>query len=280
MRILMALALLLTIGAAGPVTCKPVTAEPIHDHFGSDILSAYCDSEGRILLARKKASSESDSPQSDNSDESEKTSSGSEKRDSELDKRMTRSQRKRAKLERKHLQSEKNDSESERNTSESEKKTNESKEKTIKLEKKRTDSQDEGELPQRRDNSFEKLPSESERSSSESVKEKHGSRSFSGNASWYGIPFHGHKTASGEIFNMNKLSAAHLTLPLPSKALVEDPRTGNAVIVKVNDRGPYVKTRVMDLSREAARELGTLSRGVAFVDITVLDSPHNARKTQ
>lgn len=98
-----------------------------------------------------------------------------------------------------------------------------------------------------------------------------GLKTFSGNASWYGIPFHGRKTASGEIFDMNKLSAAHLTLPLPARALVEDPRSGNAVIVRVNDRGPYVKTRVMDLSREAARKLGTLSHGVAFVDITVLD---------
>ncbi len=103
--------------------------------------------------------------------------------------------------------------------------------------------------------------------------------SFSGNASWYGIPFHGRKTASGEIFNMYKLSAAHLTLPLPSKALVEDPRTGNAVIVKVNDRGPYCKTRVMDLSREAARELGTLSHGVSYVDITIIDGKKKS-KTQ
>lgn len=103
-------------------------------------------------------------------------------------------------------------------------------------------------------------------------------KSFSGNASWYGIPFHGKKTASGEIFDMNKLSAAHLTLPLPTRAIVEDPRTGNAVIVKVNDRGPYVKTRVMDLSREAARELGTLPRGVAYIDVTVLESKRNKNK--
>ncbi len=101
--------------------------------------------------------------------------------------------------------------------------------------------------------------------------------SFSGNASWYGIPFHGKKTASGEIFDMYKCSAAHLHLPLPTKCLVEDPRTGNAVIVKVNDRGPYVKTRVMDLSREAARELGTLPRGVAYIDVTVLESKHKPK---
>lgn len=98
-----------------------------------------------------------------------------------------------------------------------------------------------------------------------------GGKSFSGNVSWYGIPFHGRKTASGEIFDMNKLSAAHLKLPLPSRALVEDPRSGNAVIVRVNDRGPYCKTRVMDLSREAGRKLGILSRGVGYADITVLE---------
>lgn len=98
-----------------------------------------------------------------------------------------------------------------------------------------------------------------------------GGKSFSGNVSWYGIPFHGRKTASGEVFDMNKLSAAHLKLPLPSRALVEDPRSGNAVIVRVNDRGPYCKTRVMDLSREAGRKLGILSRGVGYADITVLE---------
>lgn len=95
-------------------------------------------------------------------------------------------------------------------------------------------------------------------------------KTFSGNCSWYGIPFHGRKTASGEIFNMNKLSAAHRKFPLPTYCLVEDPRSGNTVIVKVNDRGPYAKGRVMDLSREAARQLGTLSRGVAYIEGTVL----------
>lgn len=93
---------------------------------------------------------------------------------------------------------------------------------------------------------------------------------FAGNASWYGIPFHGRKTASGEIFNMYKCSAAHKTLPMVTRVLVEDPRTGNTVLVRVNDRGPYVKTRVMDLSREAARRLGTMSRGVYYIEATVL----------
>lgn len=93
---------------------------------------------------------------------------------------------------------------------------------------------------------------------------------FSGNASWYGVPFHGRQTASGEIFNMNKLTAAHLRLPLPTKVLVENPRNGNTVVIKVNDRGPYVKNRVLDLSREGARQLGTLAMGVGYVECMVL----------
>jgi rare lipoprotein A len=97
-------------------------------------------------------------------------------------------------------------------------------------------------------------------------------KEFKGNVSWYGVPFHGRKTASGEIFNMNKLSAAHLKLPFKTRVMVEDPKTGKSVVVKVNDRGPYACKRVMDLSKKAATDLGTISRGVAFVECTVLDS--------
>ena len=97
-------------------------------------------------------------------------------------------------------------------------------------------------------------------------------KTFSGNVSWYGPGLHGHKTASGEMFDMNKLTAAHLSLPFGTRVQVEDPRTGNDVILRVNDRGPYVRTRVMDLSRGAARELGTLERGIAFVDCLVLET--------
>lgn len=96
------------------------------------------------------------------------------------------------------------------------------------------------------------------------------SNSFSGNVSWYGPQFHGKKTASGEIFDMYKPTAAHLTLPFYTKVLVEDPCTGKTAIVKVNDRGPYVRGRVMDLSREGARRLGTLMKGVTFVDCLVI----------
>jgi rare lipoprotein A len=95
-------------------------------------------------------------------------------------------------------------------------------------------------------------------------------QTFSGNASWYGVPFHGKKTASGEIFDMNKLSGAHKTLPFMSKVMVENPKTGKSAVVKVNDRGPFVKTRVMDLSRAGAQQLGYISHGTAFLDFTLL----------
>jgi len=97
------------------------------------------------------------------------------------------------------------------------------------------------------------------------------SKSFSGNVSWYGPGFQGKKTASGEIFDMNKLTAAHLTLPLGIRVLVEDPRTGKSVIVKVNDRGPYVHTRIMDLSKEGGRRLNLLTRGVAYVNCLIIN---------
>ncbi|HEY9777654.1 MAG TPA: septal ring lytic transglycosylase RlpA family protein [Planktothrix sp.] len=95
-------------------------------------------------------------------------------------------------------------------------------------------------------------------------------QSFSGNVSWYGLPFHGKKSASGRIFDMNKLTCAHRTLPFGTKVLVENPRTGQSVIVEVIDRGPYAKNRVMDLSREAARRAGVLLGGIAFLNCTVL----------
>jgi len=105
-------------------------------------------------------------------------------------------------------------------------------------------------------------------------------RTFSGNASWYGMPFHGKKTASGEIFDMYKLSGAHRTLPMLTKVLVENPKTGKSTIVKVNDRGPYVKTRVMDLSRQGAFELGYLSSGTAFIDCTVVGKGGGAAQSE
>jgi rare lipoprotein A len=80
--------------------------------------------------------------------------------------------------------------------------------------------------------------------------------SESGLASWYGGKFHGRRTASGETYDMYAMTAAHPTLPLPSFARVTNPANGRSVIVRVNDRGPFVKGRVIDLSYAAARKLG------------------------
>lgn len=88
-----------------------------------------------------------------------------------------------------------------------------------------------------------------------------------GEASWYGPGFHGRKTASGEIFNQNKLTAAHPTLPLGTKAQVTDVETGRSVQVTINDRGPYVKNRVIDLSKAAAQELGMTKEGTTTVKV-------------
>ena len=95
-------------------------------------------------------------------------------------------------------------------------------------------------------------------------------KEFSGRVSWYGKKFHGRKTASGEKFDMYKFTCAHKKLPFGTKVLVENPKTGKTVVVKVNDRGPYAKGRVMDLSRAAAEKLGILLGGTAYVDCTIL----------
>jgi rare lipoprotein A len=89
----------------------------------------------------------------------------------------------------------------------------------------------------------------------------------SGLASWYGTKFHGRRTASGELFNMYGLTAAHRTLPIPSYAKVRNLKTGKEIIVRVNDRGPFHSARVMDLSYAAAVKLGIHSLGSAQVEI-------------
>lgn len=88
-----------------------------------------------------------------------------------------------------------------------------------------------------------------------------------GIASWYGPSFHGKKTASGETYNQNELTAAHKKLPLGSQVTVTNVETGKAVNVEINDRGPYVPGRNIDLSKEAARQLGILQDGTSKVRI-------------
>ena len=91
-----------------------------------------------------------------------------------------------------------------------------------------------------------------------------------GTASWYGPGFHGKKTASGEIYDQNKLTAAHKTVPLGSKARVTNLENGNSVEVEINDRGPFVKGRIIDLSRAAAGALGIVESGTAPVQIELI----------
>ena len=88
-----------------------------------------------------------------------------------------------------------------------------------------------------------------------------------GQASWYGGQHHGRRTASGEVFDMNTLTAAHRTLPLPSLVEVTNTRTGQSAIVRVNDRGPFSNGRIIDLSRAAADAIGMRAQGVAEVRV-------------
>lgn len=88
-----------------------------------------------------------------------------------------------------------------------------------------------------------------------------------GKASWYGPGFHGRKTASGEIFNQNELTAAHPSLPFNTIVKVTDTDTGNSVTVRINDRGPFAGGRIIDLSRQAAEDLKMINKGVANVKL-------------
>jgi rare lipoprotein A len=91
-----------------------------------------------------------------------------------------------------------------------------------------------------------------------------------GRASWYGKQFNGRRTASGERFNAMALTAAHRSLPLRSYARVRVVGSGKEVVVRINDRGPFHKGRVLDVSYAAARQLGIVARGTALVDIAPL----------
>jgi len=91
-----------------------------------------------------------------------------------------------------------------------------------------------------------------------------------GQASWYGKAQHGQLTASGERFDVHALTAAHRTLPFGTIVRVTDLRSKRSVNVRINDRGPFRRDRIIDLSYEAARRLGVVSRGTARVKITVI----------
>jgi rare lipoprotein A len=92
-----------------------------------------------------------------------------------------------------------------------------------------------------------------------------------GIASWYGHPYHGRPTSSGEIYNMYAMTAAHRTLPFGTEVRVHDLDNGQAVEVRINDRGPFVEGRVIDLSYSAAKAMGMLGPGTARVQLEILN---------
>lgn len=97
------------------------------------------------------------------------------------------------------------------------------------------------------------------------------SRTQVGVVSWYGGAFHGRTTASGERFNSRAMTMAHRTLPFGTKVRVTNLRNGRSVVVRVNDRGPFVGRRIADLSQAAAADIGMMRRGVARARIEVVD---------
>ncbi len=99
-----------------------------------------------------------------------------------------------------------------------------------------------------------------------------------GIASWYGPNFHGRRTANGEIFDMNQISAAHRTLPLPSVVRVTNLRNGRSLTLRVNDRGPFARGRILDLSKKAAQALGFQKQGTVRVRVQILAEESRAAK--
>lgn len=98
-----------------------------------------------------------------------------------------------------------------------------------------------------------------------------GRRLEHGMASYYGKDFHGRKTASGETFNMYDMTAAHKRLPFGTKVRVTNLKNGQSVVVRINDRGPFVHGRIIDLSYAAAKEIGLVEMGVTKVRLEVLN---------
>jgi rare lipoprotein A len=117
------------------------------------------------------------------------------------------------------------------------------------------------------DVTIQKASVESARKKSSKQVTKH---TLNGKASWYGPGFHGKKTASGEIYDQHKLTAAHKTLPLGTKARVTNLENGNTVEVEINDRGPFIEGRIIDLSRAAAGVLGFIELGLAPVQVELI----------
>jgi rare lipoprotein A len=97
-----------------------------------------------------------------------------------------------------------------------------------------------------------------------------GSYTEEGNASWYGAPFHGRRASNGEIYDMNKLTAAHRTMAFNTMVRVTNLTNGKSVMVRITDRGPFVENRIIDLSRAAAQEIESIGPGVVPVRLEVV----------
>jgi rare lipoprotein A len=96
-------------------------------------------------------------------------------------------------------------------------------------------------------------------------------------ASWYGVPYHGQRAASGEIYDQEKLTAAHRTLPFGTRVRVRSLDRDISVVVRINDRGPFVKSRIIDVSHAAAVRLGMTDGGIVRVTLEVVELPPTAR---
>lgn len=98
-----------------------------------------------------------------------------------------------------------------------------------------------------------------------------------GLASWYGEPFHGRKTASGEVYDMNDVTAAHKTLPLHTWVEVINTQTRESLLVRINDRGPFIDGRIIDLSKAAAKKIGVYRPGTAKVVVVAVPKERQKR---
>ncbi|RDE08772.1 septal ring lytic transglycosylase RlpA family protein [Pelagibacterium lacus] len=95
-------------------------------------------------------------------------------------------------------------------------------------------------------------------------------QTLTGTASWYGGKFHGRRTANGETYNMHAMTAAHKYLPFGTEVVVTNQNNGRSVVVRINDRGPFVGSRIIDLSQGAASQIGMINSGTARVTVEVL----------
>jgi len=102
---------------------------------------------------------------------------------------------------------------------------------------------------------------------------------FKGNASWYGPDFHGKLTSNGETYNMYGMTAAHKTLPMNTIVKVTNLRNGLSTVVRINDRGPFVATRIIDLSNKAAHKINMIGKGTAPVKLEILGFETKGKKT-